>query len=92
MGDGDLRRRGIDGYLAVATGAADGAGSENVPGVLVAPGDTEALAAALVELLSDRALVERLAGAARESARPWILSPEEFAERQAELIERVVGG
>ena len=38
------------------------------------------------------ALVERLAGAARESARPWILSPEEFAERQAELVERVVGG
>ena len=65
---------------------------DGVNGVLVAPGDTEALAAALVELLSDRALVERLASAARESARPWILSPEEFAERQAELVERVVGG
>jgi glycosyltransferase involved in cell wall biosynthesis len=65
---------------------------DGVNGVLVAPGDTEALAAALVELLSDRALVERLAGTARESARPWILSPAEFAERQAELVERVVGG
>ena len=64
---------------------------DGVNGVLVAPGDTEALAEALVELLTDRGLVERLAGAARASALPWILSPEEFAERQAEIVERVVG-
>ena len=50
------------------------------------------LADALAELLSDRGLVERLAGAARESALPWILSPEDFAERQVEIVERVIGG
>ena len=64
---------------------------EGVNGVLVAPGDTEALAEALAVLLSDRSLVERLAAAARESALRWILSPEEFAERQAKLVEQVVG-
>lgn len=64
---------------------------DGVNGVLVPPQDTAALADALVELLSDRDLVERLAGATRESARRWILSPEQFAERQAELVERVVG-
>jgi glycosyltransferase involved in cell wall biosynthesis len=63
-----------------------------VNGVLVPVGDTAALADALAGLLSDRAWVERLAGAARESALPWILSPEEFAARQAELVERVAGG
>lgn len=63
---------------------------EGVNGVLVPPGDTGALADALVLLLSDRGLLERLAGAARESALPWILSPEEFAERQAQVVERVL--
>ena len=65
---------------------------DGVNGVLVAPGDTKALAEALATLLSDRALVERLADETRASALPWLLSPEEFAERQAELVERVVGG
>ena len=64
---------------------------DGVNGMLVDAGDTEDLAAALVALLEDRDLVERLAAPARESALPWILSPEEFAERQAELIEAVVG-
>ena len=65
---------------------------DGVNGVLVPPGDTDALADALVDLLGDRDRVESLAERARDSAVPWILSPQEFAERQAELVERVVGG
>ncbi len=64
---------------------------DGVNGVLVQPGDTPALADALAALLADPERVESLAGAARASAVPWILSPEEFAERQAEVVERVVG-
>ena len=65
---------------------------DGVNGVLVPPGDTAALADALAGLLADRAWIERLATATRQSALPWILSPEEFAERQAELVERIVDG
>lgn len=60
-------------------------------GLLVEPGDTAGLAAALVRLLSDRELAERLAEGAAASVERWAASPEEFAERQAELIERVAG-
>jgi glycosyltransferase involved in cell wall biosynthesis len=63
---------------------------EGVNGMLVPPGDIEALAEALVTLLGSREPVASLAARARDSAVPWILSPEEFAERQAELVERVL--
>jgi len=64
---------------------------DGVNGLLVAPGDTDALAAALVRLLADRELAEKLAEGAGASVERWATSPEEFAERQAELIERVAG-
>jgi glycosyltransferase involved in cell wall biosynthesis len=59
-------------------------------GLLVEPGDTEGLAAALLRVVDDAALAVRLAAGAGESAARWGLSPAEFADRQAELIERVV--
>jgi glycosyltransferase involved in cell wall biosynthesis len=62
---------------------------DGVNGVLVEPGDTTALAEALVRVLSNRSLVERLAQAARTSVDPWLLTPDDYADRTRELVERV---
>ena len=59
-------------------------------GMLIDPADTVALAAALVAVLSDRALAERLSVAARTSAEPWIASPDEYARRTVDLVESAV--
>ena len=59
-------------------------------GLLVAPGDTAALAEALVRILGDRALAERLAARARESAEPWLATPEEYAARLRAAVARLV--
>jgi glycosyltransferase involved in cell wall biosynthesis len=64
---------------------------DGVNGLLVDPGDTEALVGALVRVLGDRALAERLSGAAQASAGLWSVSPEEFAGRLRSLVERTVG-
>jgi glycosyltransferase involved in cell wall biosynthesis len=58
-------------------------------GLLVEPRDPAALADALVPVLSDSALSERLAAAARPSVEPWIATPEDYARRTRELVERV---
>jgi glycosyltransferase involved in cell wall biosynthesis len=60
-------------------------------GLLVEPGDDDALAAALVRVLSDRALAERLGRAAHGSAALWTTSPEDFARRIRALVEQVAG-
>jgi glycosyltransferase involved in cell wall biosynthesis len=60
-------------------------------GLLVAPGDTNALADALVRVLSDRQLAERLGVAAHASADLWTTSAEEFAARIRALVERIAG-
>jgi glycosyltransferase involved in cell wall biosynthesis len=59
---------------------------DGVSGVLVDPGDPELLAQALVRVLSERALAERLAAGARAAARPWLQTPEEYAMRMRELV------
>jgi len=59
--------------------------------LLVEPGDTPALADALVSMLTDRSLAERLASAAHASADFWTSSPEEFASRIRALVERIAG-
>src|ERR671931_2004370 len=50
-------------------------------GLLVSPGDTRELADALVRILTDRELAERLAARARKSVEPWLATPEEYAAR-----------
>jgi glycosyltransferase involved in cell wall biosynthesis len=59
-------------------------------GILVEPGDTRALAEALVGVLSDGALAARLAAAARTSVEPWLATPEDYARRLRELVERAL--
>ncbi len=62
---------------------------QGVNGVLVEPGDPRLLAEALVEVLGDRRLLERLASACRASVAPWLQTPEQFARRFRALIEAV---
>jgi glycosyltransferase involved in cell wall biosynthesis len=64
---------------------------DGVNGLLVEPGDTQALAEALVRVLGDRALAERLGSAALASGDLWTITPEEFAERLRALVEQVAG-
>jgi len=59
-------------------------------GILVPPGDAGALADALVRVLSEPALAERLGAAARVAVEPWLATPEEYARQVRELVERVV--
>jgi len=50
------------------------------------PADPAALADALVRLLTDRALTERLAAGARPSVEPFVTTPEQYAESLSELV------
>jgi glycosyltransferase involved in cell wall biosynthesis len=59
-------------------------------GVLVPPGDVEALATALVRVLSDLALAERLGVEGRTRVEQWLVTPEEYARRVRELVDKVV--
>jgi glycosyltransferase involved in cell wall biosynthesis len=59
-------------------------------GVLVPPGDATALADALVRVLSDRQLAERVGAEGRRSVDGWIATPEEYARRIRELVDAVV--
>jgi glycogen(starch) synthase len=58
-------------------------------GLLVPPRDPSALADAIVRVLSDRGLAERLAAAARPGVEAWIATPEAYARRTRELVEQV---
>ena len=59
-------------------------------GLLVPPGDAAALADALVRVLGDRELAERLGAAGRVSVEPWLATPEEYARQVRDLVEKVV--
>lgn len=59
-------------------------------GLLVEPGDPAELAARIIRLCSDRALLERLAAGSRASAAPWLATADEYAQRMGALVERVL--
>lgn len=63
---------------------------DGVNGLLVEPGDTAALAEALVRVLADPALADELSAGARRSAEVWLQAPAEYARRVRALVERVV--
>lgn len=77
------RGRGVVGTRA---GSIPDLVADGVSGLLVDPGDPEALADALVRVLSDRVLAERLAEGARAAAAPWLQTPEQYAQRMRELV------
>lgn len=58
-------------------------------GLLVEPGDVDALADSIVRVLGDRGLAERLGRAAHASADLWTISADEFARRLRALVEQV---
>ena len=58
-------------------------------GLLIESRNPAGLADALVRVLTDRELAERLAAAARPSVEPWIATPEDYARRTRELVEQV---
>ena len=77
------RGRGVVGTRA---GSIPNLVEDGVSGLLVPVGDPAALADAVVEVLSDRALAERLAEGAHAAAAPWLQTPEEYARRIRELV------
>jgi glycosyltransferase involved in cell wall biosynthesis len=77
------------GVVASRVGGIPDLVADGETGILVQPGDSAALAEALVRVLSDRALAERLGAAARIAVEPWIATPEEYAQHIRELVEKV---
>ncbi len=61
-------------------------------GLLVDPDDADALAAALVHILSDRAEAERLGAAARLTGEEWVTTPEQYGARVEQLVRSVLAG
>jgi len=59
-------------------------------GLLVDPDDPRALSAALVGILGDRVLAERLGAAARRTGEEWVVTPDEFALRLRTLMDLVL--
>lgn len=59
---------------------------DGVNGMLVPPGDAQALAEALVAVLGDPTLARRLGDGAAASAPAWVVTPEQFAERMRDLV------
>ena len=58
-------------------------------GLLVGAGDARALSDALERVLFDRALAERLGAEARRRVEPWLATPEEYARRLRDLVDKV---
>jgi glycosyltransferase involved in cell wall biosynthesis len=59
-------------------------------GLLVPPGDAAALAAALIRVLSDRALADRLAARALSDGKRFQDPPERYADAVRQLVDRAL--
>jgi glycosyltransferase involved in cell wall biosynthesis len=78
------------GVVASSVGGIPDIVEDGETGLLVPPGDADALAEALVRVLSDGALAARLGSAARVTVEPWLATPEDYARQICDLVERVV--
>ena len=77
------------GVVASGVGGIPDLVTDGENGVLVPPGDAQALADALVRVLSDPALAERLGAAGRIAVEPWLATPEQYARQVRELVDKV---
>jgi len=59
-------------------------------GLLVAPGDAHALAAAIERVLFEDGLAERLGAAAHDASATWLSTPDEFADRVLAVVQSVL--
>jgi glycosyltransferase involved in cell wall biosynthesis len=59
-------------------------------GLLVPPGDAQALAAAVERVLFEDGLAERLGAAALASSAQWVSTPDEYAERVLAVVQSVL--
>lgn len=80
------------GVVVTAAGGLLDLVDDGVEGLLVPRADDRALAAALVRVLSDRALAERLGAAAHARFADWHSTPERFARQLRELVDVTVAG
>ena len=71
--------------VVVAHDAADDYIADHVTGILVSPGDSTAMARALVELLGDRELARRIGDQAKQAAAAF--TPEKFFERVFGVVD-----
>jgi glycosyltransferase involved in cell wall biosynthesis len=84
--EASLRERPV---VAMRVGGIRDLVTDGVNGLLV--DSDEELAEALLQVLGDRQLAERLGAAARHDIEPWLASPEQFAERLAGLVSPYTG-
>jgi glycosyltransferase involved in cell wall biosynthesis len=80
------------GVVASRVGGITDLVQEDVNGLLVESGDADALANALVRVLGDRALAERLGASAHEASRRLQLSADDYASRVRSLVDRTLAG
>jgi glycosyltransferase involved in cell wall biosynthesis len=80
------------GVVASRVGGIPDVVRDGVEGLLVDPTDDDDIARALVTVLSDHELAERLGIAARLRYRDWDSSPDEYAARVRSLVDRAVAG
>jgi len=81
------RRRAV---VASAVGGIRDLITHGENGLLVPSDDAEALADALVDVLSDDRLAEGLGARALKAVQPWLATPEEYARRVRDLVDEVV--
>jgi glycosyltransferase involved in cell wall biosynthesis len=62
---------------------------DGTTGLLVPAGNADALADALVRVLSDPHLAERLGAAGHKAVQPWLATPADYARRVREVVDAV---
>ena len=76
--------------VGTASGGIPDLVTDDVNGLLVPSDDAEALAAALIRMLQDPVIASRLGDGARISSAQWAATPQEFAARMRDLVDRVL--